>query len=151
LDDNEPGWRLSTVASSVSQLPQLYYLRPDGGSLYLGFWPPPSTGSSEAAVARVPYVARPPVLTSDTSEPFTVNGVVRTDLRDYHQAIVHYAAHQLEKLRRDDQASDRQLQKFQGYVQRFIANTRRKGGQVLSLVRTYFRPRRSTLGEDPRR
>ena len=36
--------------------------------------------------------------------------------------FVHYAAHQLEKLRRDEQASDRQLQKFLGYVQQYRFN-----------------------------
>ena len=42
--------------------------------------------------------------------PFTFNSSVRTDLNTYHQGLVHYAAHQMEKLRKDDQASDRQRQ-----------------------------------------
>jgi hypothetical protein len=152
LDANEPGWRLSTVASSVSQMPSLYYLRPDGGNLYLGLWPPPSTGSSESAVVLVPYIALPPA--STVGEPFTVNSSVRGDLRPFHQAAVHYAAHQLEKLRRDDRASDRQLQKFLGYVTRFLQNTRRKGGHVLVSAGNYFsraRNRGSWMQMDPRR
>ena len=98
--------------------------------------------------ALVPYVARPAVMTSDTNEPFQIGATVRGDLRDYHQALVHFAAHQLEKLRRDDQASDRQLQKFLGYVSRYFQNTRRKGGQVLTLARNYFKT--TSKVSDPR-
>jgi hypothetical protein len=86
----------------------------------------------------VPYVAFPAPLSSDTSEPFTVNSSVRTDLRPYHQALVHYAAHSLEKLRRDDQASDRQLQKYQGYVARYLSNKRVKGGRAVTQAVAYF-------------
>ena len=91
--------------------------------------------------AFVTYQARPAAMTSDTNEPFMVNSSVRTDLRVYHQALVHYAAHQLEKLRRDDQASDRQFQKFMGYVQQYLQAMRRKGGTTLTFVRDYFRAR----------
>lgn len=139
LNRYEPGWRTSTVASSVMQTPTFYYERMDGGARYLGFTPTPSTGSSASATAIVPYVARPTVMTSDTNEPFQVGASVRGDLRDYHQACVHYGAHQLEKLRRDDQASDRQLQKFLGYVTRYFQNARRKGGQSLTMARNYFK------------
>lgn len=130
-----PGWQISTVASSVMQVPESYYERQDGGARYLGFQPTPSTGSSASAKVIVPYVARPVVMTSDTNEPYSG----RNDLRDYHQALVHFGAHQLEKLRRDDQASDRQLQKFMGYVARYVQNGRRKGGQVVTQVKNYFK------------
>jgi len=89
--------------------------------------------------ALVPYVAKPPVMSNSTSEPFTVSGSVRADLRMYHQASVHYGAHQLEKLRRDDQASDRQLQRFLSYVTRYMQSMRQKGGTALTFARTYFR------------
>jgi hypothetical protein len=69
-------------------------------------------------------------------------------LRPYHQGMVHYAAHQLEKLRRDDQASDRQMQKFMFYVTRYWQAMRRKGGSSLTFARSYFR--RGTAAEDPR-
>lgn len=152
LDKYEPGWRMSTVNSSVMQVPQVWYERLEGGKRLIGFWPTPSTGSSAAAFAVIPYVAQPPIVTSDTSEPFQLGANVRVDLRIWHQAAVHYGAHQLEKLRRDDMASDKQLQKFLGYVQRFVANTRTKGGQGLTMARNYFNRRgRPTLSErDPR-
>jgi hypothetical protein len=138
LDRYREGWRLSTVASSVMQLPELYYVRPDGPAYFLGFTPVPSTGSSASIEIKIPYLARPTAMSSASDEPYTVNSSVRADLRPYHQALVHYAAHQLEKLRKDDQASDRQLQKFLGYVQRFLADRRVKGGRAISQARAYF-------------
>lgn len=150
----EPGWRTSTVASSVSQLPQRFYVRPDGGSLYFGLWPTPSTGSSASIKVLIPYVAKPPVLQStDASvEPYTLTSIARADLRIYHKACVHYGAHQLEKLRRDDQASDRQLQRFLGYVTRYLQSMRQKGGTALTFTRTYFRRSLGAgdQGQDPR-
>lgn len=138
LNRYEPGWRLSTVASSAAQLPAFYYVRADGPALFLGFTPMPSTGSSASASASVPYIAQPTPLVNSTSEPFTVNSSVRTDLRPYHQALVHHAAHQLEKLRKDDQASQLQMQKFMGYVARYLNNLRVKGGRSIMLARSYF-------------
>lgn len=148
LNRYTPDWQTSTVASSVMQLPEFHYERVAAGSRYLGFSPVLSTGSSASAVAIVPYIARPPLMTSDTSEPFQISGNVRRDLRDYHQAAVHFAAHQLEKLRRDDQASDRQLQKFLGYVTRWFQNNRVKGGLSVTMARNYFKTRSAV--QDPR-
>ena len=151
LNRDEQGWPISTVASSVAQFPQAHYFRADGGNLYLGFWPTPSTGSSASMVAIVPYVARPSAMTNTTDEPFTVNSSVRGDLRIYHQALVHYAAGQLEKLRRDDAASDRQMQQFYTYVTRLFSSARVKGGRLVSFARNYFQTRGSDRGTDPRR
>jgi len=146
LDRYEPGWANDTTASSVQQLPVAYYERFDNGARYLGFYPKPCTGSSASAVARVPYVAQPATLTSDTSEPFAN----RIDLRPYHQGLVHYAAYQVEKLRRDDAASDRQLQRFMGYVQQYLQDLRKRGGQGLSYATAYFRRRSMVDTRDPR-
>jgi hypothetical protein len=138
LDRYEPGWRSSTIASTVAQLPTIYYLRPDGPALWLGFWPFLGVSTGSSASVQVPYLAACPVLTSDTSQPFTFNSSVRTDLAIYHQAAVHYGASQLEKYRRDDQASDRQLQKFSGYISRYLQQVRIKGGRAWMQARTYF-------------
>lgn len=145
------GWQASTVASSVAQFPECYYLRADGGALYLGFTPVPSTGSSASAAVVLPYLARPALLTSDSQEPFVTNSTTRTDLRTYHQALVHYAASQLEKFRADDQASDRQSQKFLGYVARFLQNSRVKGGRSVTFVKNYFVRTATVQQQDPRR
>ena len=133
LDDNEPGWRNSSVSTTM-QLPSMTYLRPDGATFNLGFWPPPSSGSSASMKAVIPYVAKPPTLTADTNVPYSG----RIDLELWHQAAVHFAAHALEKLRPDDQASQAQLQQFLGYVQRYLQNSRKKGGQVIQQVKRYF-------------
>lgn len=138
LDRYEPGWQLSTVSTGVRQIPSRYYLRPDEEGLWFGMVPVPSLGSSATASLVIPYIASAPTVSSDTAVPYTFTLGTRTDLTIYHQAAVHYAAHQLEKLRRDDQASDRQLQKFLGYVARYAAATRVKGGRTITAVKSYF-------------
>lgn len=135
LNRESPGWRDSTG----TDLPESWYLRVDGGRVYIGLKTPPEIGSSEAGTLLVPYIAQPAQSTADTSAMFVVGGQERVDLRPYHPAIVHYAAHQLEKLRRDNEASEFQLQKFMGWVTRFIQAQRPRGGQRISLWRNYFR------------
>ena len=137
LHQYRPGWQLSTVASSVMQLPESYYVRLDANAYFLGLTPVPSTGSSASFLVLVPYLAEPSAMTSDTAQPFTI-GSERTDLGAYHQGLVHYAAHQLEKLRRDDQASDSQLQKFLGYVSRYLQDVRVRGPRAIRQARNYF-------------
>lgn len=149
LDRFEPGWQISTQASSVIQLPQVWYERMDGARRYLGFYPVPSTGSSASADVLITYRARPATLSSTGDEPFQVNSSVRTDLRDYHQGLVHYAASQLEKLRPDEQARQTQLQKFLAYVTQYLQAHRIKGGTHTTPARSYFR-RPTEAGEDPR-
>jgi hypothetical protein len=148
LNRIEPGWQDS--ASTGEQWPSVWYDRPEGGNRYIGLWPAPSTGSSASMELLVPYVARPVAMTSDTAEPFTVNSSVRTDIRPYHQALPHYAAHLLEKLRRDDQASQNQLQQFLAYVSLWIQDQRKKGGTMLTFANNYF-SRGRDRGVDPRR
>jgi hypothetical protein len=148
MNRETPGWRDSSGAS----LPQSWYLRRDGGNLYFGFQQPPTIKSSEVGTLMVPYVAAPDGSTSTGAEPFTINSTVRLDLRYYHQGLVHYAAHELEKLRPDMEASDVQLRKFMSYVQSYIEDQRPKGGRQISLGRMYYREA-SRIGErvsDPR-
>ncbi len=150
LNRYAPGWQ-GTAASSGVQWPSLYYERWEGPQRLLGFWPIPSTGTASSASLSVivPYVARPAPLTSDTQEPFATSAGSRTDLRPYHQAAVHYAAFQLEKLRPDLEASRGQLAIFMTYVARFLQATRVKGGTFVNPAWRYF-ARRSDRGEDPR-
>lgn len=148
LDRYEPGWRESTVTSSVQQMPRCWYLREDGHQVLFGMVPTPCTGSSATAKVLFPHVLYPDVLTSDTQLPFTVNSSARLDLRSYHPSLSHFGAHQLEKLRRDEAASDRQLQRFMSYVTRYLQAMRQKGGTTLTYARNYFRTRER--GVDPR-
>jgi hypothetical protein len=94
------------------------------------------------------YIAQPPVLSNDTSEPWEN----RVDLKPFHQAVVHYAAGMLEKYRRDAQASDAQLQLFQRYVAKYLAEARTKGGRMVRFAANFFRTtRQDDRGVDPRR
>jgi hypothetical protein len=155
-----PGWETSTVAAGQQQLPELYYLRADGGHTILGFVPRPSTATGEDIFLEIPYVARPALLTADSHEPFftadlgwstVVDQTPRFDLRPYHQALVHYAAGKLEGLRRDQGAATLQMQAFLAYVARFRQAMRQKGGTVVGYVKNYFNVRGSDMGTDPRR
>jgi hypothetical protein len=135
LNRYEPHWREST---RPIELPQAYYLRADGGNLYLGLTERPDIGSSETGKVIVPYVARPAPMTSTSAEPFTANSSVRTDLRLYHRALPHYAAYKLLPLIGDLQGANEQLQKFMGYVARYQAAQRPKGGTHVVPARSYF-------------
>jgi hypothetical protein len=136
----DPHWRESTTPTLT---PTGYYLRPDGGNLYIGLNDRPKIGSSEAAELRVPYVASPAPMASSSAEPFTVNGSVRTDLRIYHQALTHFAAYRLLPLQGKVQEAQAQLQLFLSYVTRYQQAQRPRGGQVVSFARNYFEEARS--------
>lgn len=138
----DAGWRTSTSP----QDPTGYYLRPDGGNMYIGLDHPPRVGSSQLAELIVPYVARPAPMTNSTNEPFTVNSSVRNDLRLYHRALPHYAASVLLPLVGDHDGAARQLQTFMGYVTRFLSMARPKGGQAVLLGRNYLRDARRGRG-----
>lgn len=149
-----PGWRAST---SPVQTPSGYYLRPDGGNLYIGLNEPPDLGSSETGVLRVPYVALPAPMASSGAEPFTVNSSVRTDLRIYHRALPHYAAFKLLPLIGDQVGADAHLQQFLGYVARYTQAQRPRGGQHVRTTRDYYRDSRrrgwtgdASIARDPR-
>lgn len=134
----DQGWRQSTTPTT----PTGYYLRPDGGNLYFGLDRNPKVGSSQLAEVLVPYVARPAPMTSTGDLPFTVNSTTRTDLTLYHRALPHFAAFKLLPLQGDDEGAQNQLQKFLGYVTRFLQQARPKGGQVVMLGRNYLQAAR---------
>jgi hypothetical protein len=132
---HDRNWRESTTPTLT---PTGYYIRPDGGNLFIGLNEPPKIGSSEAGEIRVPYVARPADMTSSGAEPWTVNSTVRTDLRLYHQALPHFAAYRLLPLQGKVQESQAQLQIFLSYVTRYQQAQRPRGGQTVSFARNYF-------------
>ena len=133
LNQYDPGWRSSTGGT-----PYCYYERTDGGRRLFGLGPPPEITSSATGKVVLPYVAKPNTLTSDTDVPFTFGSTVRTDLEPYHQAVVHYAAYELEKLRLNTEASQAQLQQFLGYVARYAQLTEPKGPRQVRAARSYF-------------
>lgn len=142
LNQYQQGWRESTGGT-----PTAYYLRPDGGALYFGFDTPPEIGSSESAKVLLPYLARPSTMSASTDVPFTIGGTVRTDLEPYHQAPVHYAAYELEKLRVNEEASKTQWQLFLSYVERYLRTMRPRGGQQVRMERNYFSESKRRRGE----
>lgn len=146
LDAADNGWRSTNVG-----IPTGWYERKDGGARYFGLDRPADVSTSESAELQIPYVPNPSSMTSDTDVPFTFDGLTRRDLVPYHQALPHYAAHKLEKLRKDVEASDRQLQAFLGYVQRYIQATRPKGPRAVRTSKSYFRDsQRGTRNERSR-
>ena len=142
LNQYSHGWRDSTGAD-----PESYYDRPDGGRRLLGLNPPPRIGSSETGKVIFPYLAKPSSMTADTNVPFSfadTNGsTTREDLEPYHMAAVHYGAHELEKLRRDYEASKVQLEQFLSYVARYKTQQEPTGGMQVRMGRNYFSEVRS--------
>lgn len=144
LNKYEPGWRQSTTPG----MPTGYYLDEADGKYLVGLDHPPDIGSSEVGKLIVPWVARPAPMTASTSLPFTIGTEVRRDLIPFHQATVHYAAHQLEKLRGDNEASDRQFAKFLSYVNRYTEKVRKRGGAFVTLAKNYLRDARRSGGPE---
>jgi hypothetical protein len=132
----DPGWAMTSTTPTT---PTGYYIRPDGGDLWLGLDRVPRVGSSQLGAVSVPYVARPPQLTSSGDVPFTLSTATRTDLILYHQAFPHYAAYKILPMLGDEQGAQTQLQQFMGYVTRYLQNARPKGGTVIQLARNYLR------------
>lgn len=133
----QPGWR--TVPNGT---PQHYIIQrglagfplnpplvPPIGDTVIILNPPPAirAGDTWTLVTRAGVLPQPLIDPADI--PFTViaeiDGETRTsppppELAYYGQALVHWAAYQLEKLRRNYNISNGQLQLFQSYVQEYL-------------------------------
>ena len=134
LDATDQGWRSTSTPGD----PTGWYLRDDGGSQFFGLDCPADVSTSETAELLIPFVVTPSSMTSDTAIPFAVSTNYRRDLVPYHQGLVHYAAHQMEKLRRDYERADKQLTLFLGYVQRYLQAHRKKGPNGVRTAQPYF-------------
>lgn len=132
LDRLSPGWRTAPDGT-----PECWYLR-DDGNLYLGMSPGPDISGSDVWVWLVPYVANPTALSADADVPFTVGGTVMLRLTEYHQALVHFAAAQLEPLRKNYTEATRQMQLYTGYVAQYLQDQRQHGHTDLTLARNYL-------------
>jgi hypothetical protein len=132
----DSGWQAAS-----SSTPDAWYLRALSGKTYFGLSPAPDIPAGETWTLYVPYYAVPADLTLNTDEPFTVAGDVLIALRPYHQALVHYAAAQLEKLRRDWDAVRMQQVYFSALVDQYRAETKPIGGQRVVFARDYRRER----------
>lgn len=143
LDRYVPDWRTASPSA-----PECYYLRETGGSVHLGLTPPPeySTALTYTWEAVVNYVAWPSSMTSDSHVPFSS----KAHLRPWHQALVHFAASRLEKLRGDEEASQRQAGMFAGYVVDYLRRQRPQSGSQITPGRQYRRERLGTVRRDPK-
>lgn len=141
-------WRNTSV---VSELPSSYYIREDGGSVYLGIVPIPDIGTGDSAVVLLPYVAKPPDMTDDAHEPFSVvmGTSPKKTLRPWHQALVHYAAALLEPLRKNYDGEQRQRQLFAAQVADYLQRQRPQNGQTVRLTRNYYREARGRAFNRP--
>lgn len=146
LNVEEPGWKAVSAGT-----PQALYTRRDGGRIFLGLHPKPSI-DTETWTAIVGYVLFPSDLSADADEPFTFSTNPVKSLRPWHRALVHYAAYDLEKLRKDTERSGIQLQLFQAEVDSYRSKQAPKGGQSVRMVVNYRdRARRGTPRRyDPR-
>jgi len=132
LNANEPGWKNSDTGR-----PWCWYLQEDGGTVNLGVVPVPDVLSGETWTLYVPYVARPADMSADADEPFTVSSNAKKLLSPWHDALVYYAAAELEKLRKNVPRSLELLQYAQSRVQDYKARMQPKGGTHISFARDY--------------
>lgn len=142
LNRFSPGWRSATAGT-----PSAWYQREDGGHVYLGLTAAPSVPVGETWSITVPYLAIPSDMVDDTDGPFVINSNAKTSLWPWHQALVHYAAAQLEKLRKERERSDEQMKTFAGYVADYLQKQRQRGGSQVTFVRDYQAESRGRMGQ----
>ena len=145
LNQERPQWRVETAT-----IPDCWTLRADGGSLYAVLVPAPDVPAAETWTLLWPYVAQPADMTDDTHEPYG-NASARTTLRPYHRGILHWAAAQCEKLRKDWDAVERHLQLFGTYVARFNGDMQRPTGSMVRLAHDYRKRLRVVTPVNPYR
>lgn len=144
LNVEEPGWRAASKST-----PTHVYLKRDGGAVNLGLHPKPSI-SGETWTAVLPYVLVPADMSVDADEPFTVSSNPIKSLRFWHRALVHYAAYDLEKFRKDTARGAAQLQLFEAEVQKFAGVEKPRGGQSVRFARVYRKVLSARRPMDPR-
>lgn len=147
LNRYQPGWRTATKGNPIS-----HYYRQEGGREYFGLYPAVSVAAGETWTATIPYVALPADMVLDADVPFTASSNAKLTLRDWHKAIVHFAAGQLEKfVRKNQQGYLDQMQLFGGYISDYLAKQHPKGGQRVTYGRTYYGGGHAARVQDPRR
>jgi hypothetical protein len=150
FDRHVPGWRIRAVPDSPGT-PQVWsFFGQSAGSAggVILIWPPPAAPSTETWSLLVQCAVQPLPMTDGSHEPFR-NVITDTAaaawLRPYHWALAHRAAAELEYLRKDTVAIQRQLAQYQGYTQQVTIAARHRGGrQIVTGYREYFR-----RGTDP--
>lgn len=149
LNQTSPNWRAASAG-----VPSKYYIRFDGQYTRLGFDVVPDIPTGETWTLYFPYVAVPPDMAGHGEEPYTPSealSTTRETLRPYHRAIVHYAAAQLEKLRKNWEGVERQMKLFAAYVAKYQADQAPARGSSIRLRQDYRARLRTSRPLDPTR
>ena len=145
LNAIDPNWRAAEPGE-----PAYLYFRSDSGSHYVGLHPAPSFADNDATwTLLLPYVAQPADMTDSTHEPYG-NATPLIRLRPYHRAILHYAAGQLEKLRKNWDGFARHMlivgldprtmtPTGGGYIGKYFSDAKPQGGSTIRLATNYRR------------
>jgi hypothetical protein len=134
LNQDRPNWRAESAGT-----PECWTLRSDAGAQYVVLVPAPDIPVGETWTLLWPYVAQPADMTDDTHEPYG-NASPRTSLRPYHRALLHYAAAQCEKLRKNWDGVKRQMELFGGYIAKYEKDNKPPTGSTIR-ISTNWRPR----------
>lgn len=145
LNVEEPGWRAVSAGT-----PTQVYIRRNGGAINLGFHPAPDISGTDTWTAIVPYVVIPADMTADADVPFTLSSNAVASLKPFHRGLVHYAAYDLEKFRKETGRSAAQLQLYEAVIEQYINTMKPKSGGRVRFVRNYRSSRRETQRFDPR-
>jgi hypothetical protein len=150
LDLEQTGWR-----STADGTPSKWYMREDQGRVYFGVNILPDPGVGESWYVKIPYVSYAADMVADADEPFaiTAGGNPKKTLRAYHQALVHYAAYELEKLRKNYQVGKMQKDLFMEYVQEYLTRLGPTGPQRVGFAHNYMAAamQHNPEASDPRR
>lgn len=145
FDRHVPGWRVRAVPDSPGTPRVWTFLGQSvgSGSGVIAVWPPPAPPATELWYLLLQCAAQPLPMTSGAHEPFRnvlTDTAAAAWLRPYHWALAHRAAAELEHLRKDTVAIQRQMAQYDGYKQQFTAAQRHRGGrQIVTGYREYFR------------
>ena len=132
LNFYRPGWR------GTDGTPTCWYEDTNAGAHVIGLDVTPGIPATETWALLVAYVATPVDMVNDTDVPWADSGEALTSLTAWHQALVHFAASNLERLRKDYQASDYQLNRFAAYVSDYL-QARMPPARTIGVARDYLR------------
>ena len=136
LDREQPGWRMASLGT-----PSAWYMRTLNNQTLFGVAPPPDIISGHTWSVQIPYSARPVAMAADDDTPLrsrSAGAVGRPSMEPFHQALVHRAAAQLEKLRKNREGMIDQQQQFEQYVRDYQNSLAPTGGERVSYRSSYF-------------
>lgn len=134
LNRENSGWRNLDPGA-----PEAWYERNEGGQHIFGIVPPPSIPGAATWTLSVPYVVKAAAMSADGDIPFTVSSNAKVSLIPWHDALVYYAASELEKLRKGLERSTFLRQQAESRILDYLDKRRVPGGKRIKLARNYHR------------